>query len=183
MAAAGCVLAVCASVAVAARPGSRNNPYAFGAAGVMPDRFAIRIVSVNRQAWPVLEAANASNRPPGPGRTYVLVTMRATNRGKRANIPFDDGITAAVSRSGASYNTLANRCGRVPTDVANIDVVPPQHTVTARTCWAVPTAEAASLVMFYKTYDGAPGPYFALRPHARLKAPKPADAERADDAE
>jgi hypothetical protein len=156
------VLALLAVGPAAADVGTRAHPYKRGALGSV-DGFAIRVLTIDSNAWrsPVLERAR--DRKPVPGRRDVLVTMRATNRAKVQGIPFVNGTLGAIEASGAAYSSLIESCGPITGNVSSIDSVPPSKTVIVHTCWQVPNRDAKSLVMYYAPYDGSHKTYFALR--------------------
>jgi len=150
-----------ASASAGAAPGTRAHPYKKGAA-VTIDGFRVRVVSVNRNAWPRLRA-NASNRPPEAGTTYVTVTLRAKSRLPVASVPFVNGTLNAVGPSKLVHSSVVQSCGVISNDVANADLVSAGATVRQNACWQVSTLDAPSLVMFYDRYDGRRPIYFSLK--------------------
>jgi hypothetical protein len=120
-------------------------------------------VSADGHAWPVIRSQSPSNGPPRAGDTYVLVTIRATNLGKRPGIPFVDGVLEGVGRSTAPYSPFGQGCGVIPSDVSSIDVILPGKTATVHACWEVATSDARSLVMACAPYGGSGKTYFRLR--------------------
>ena len=147
----------------AAGNGDRAHPHRRGALVHVDGAFAVRVVSVDANAWRSPVLAGRGNRPPEGGRTAALVTLQATNRARSAGIPFVNGSLGAIAASGAAYSSLTASCGTVARDVASIDVVAPGATVTVRACWQVSTRDAGSLVLVYSPYDGSSKTYFALR--------------------
>lgn len=146
-----------------AKPGTRAHPFKAGTLVRVGGGFAIRVTSVDPNAWSSIRRQGSGNRAPAPGRSDVLVTMRATNRARLQGIPFVDGELGAIGRYGNTYSTLIGTCGTLARDVSTIDPVPPGKTVVVRTCWQVPTFDARSLVMSYAPYDGSRTSYLALR--------------------
>ncbi len=160
------VLSLVVPAALAA-PGSRDDPYPVGAV-VKMDGFTVRVVSVDPDAWPRIRSGDPSNSPPQAGAAYVLVTIRATNHGDSPGIPFVNGLLQASGRSRVTYNPLADGCGTIPSDVADIDAVSPGASVIEHACWEVEQADVPSLLMYYESYDGGPKTFFALSaPKAR----------------
>jgi hypothetical protein len=155
-------LALLPVATAAADAGTRAHPYKRGAL-VRVDGFAIRVLSIDTNAWKSIRLQGSGNRAPAPGRTDVLVTMRATNRTRLQGIPFVDGELGAMGRFGNAYSSLTGTCGTISRDVSAIDPVLPGKTVVVRTCWQVPTYDAKSLVMSYAPYDGSRKAFFALR--------------------
>jgi hypothetical protein len=157
------MLVLLAVASASAAPVTPAQPHKLGSLVRMSDGFAVRVVSANARAWPVIRSQSRSNRPPRGGDSYVLVTIRATNLGKRPGLPFDGGVLEAVARSTAVYNPFGQGCGVIPSDVSNSDVVLPRKTTTVHACWEVATSDARSLVMVYVPYDGPGKTSFALR--------------------
>jgi hypothetical protein len=145
-------------------PGTRTSPYRRGVEGTV-DEFAVRVVSLNTDAWPAIEHQSSSNRPPRSGTTYVMVTMRATNLGTTGGIPFVNGVLEGVGRSNARFSPFAEGCGVIPSDVSTMSPVAPHTTATVSECWDMDKPDAASLtLMIYAPYVGPDDVYFALRP-------------------
>jgi hypothetical protein len=156
-------LALLPVATAAAKPGTRAHPYKRGALVRVDGGFAIRVLSTDTNAWRSIQLQGSGNRAPAPGRSDVLVTMRATNRSRIQGIPFVDGELGAIGRFGNTYSSLTSTCGTITRDVSAIDPAPPGKTVIVRTCWQVPTFDAKSLVMSYAPYDDSRKTYFALR--------------------
>lgn len=157
------VLALLLVTSAAADVGTRAHPYKLGAL-VRMDGFAIRVLSVDTNAWrSPLRLTRSRDRAPVRGRKDVLVTMRATNRARVQGIPFVNGTLGAIGIATDTYSSLVESCGAIAGDVSTISPVPVGKTVVVHTCWQVPDFEVKSLVMYYAPYDGSRKKYFALR--------------------
>ena len=72
-------------------------------------------------------------------------------------------MLGAIGASGASYSSLVGSCGRIKADVSSINSLASGKSAIVHTCWQVSTRDAASLVMYYASYDGSHKTYFSLR--------------------
>ena len=145
-----------------ANSGTHADPYARGTLANSIDGFAIRVLAVNTDAWPVIRSAGASNRRPFLGSTDVLVRIEAINRGRDAGIPFVSGTLNAVGRAGTPYTPFARGCGVIPRDVSTISPISPGKSAVVNVCWQVDDSDVDSLLMVYEPYQGARNVYFAL---------------------
>jgi hypothetical protein len=143
--------------------GTREHPYKRGAVVTVDGGFAMRVLSIDSNAWTSARLKRSGGRPPLPGRSDVLVTMQATNRTRADGLPFIDGTLGAIGASGIAYSSITGSCGSIAGDVSSISPVPPGKTVLVYTCWQVSKLDVASLVMFYAPYEDPHRTYFALR--------------------
>jgi hypothetical protein len=153
-------------------PGStRANPLPLGqTVGISvrngEEMWRLRILSVDFDAWPEIQAENQFNRAPAPGFQYVMAAVEVTYvSGQSPRRPWSS-IASDLNTVGASnvaFNQYDNGgCGVVPDDfvLKDTDVFPP-GSLTGNVCWPVRSSDVPTLEA-YLTFTA--GPYWmALR--------------------
>lgn len=128
------------------------------------DGLKIEVVSVNRNAWPLIKAQNQFNDPPLAGRLMLMVTIRVTNVEGSSDPPVQ--LTSSDFRLIGSrnevYNTFSDEtnCGVVPDEVDG--VVARNSSMDGNICFQVPDQET-EFTLIYERYSGDyPAVYFPL---------------------
>ena len=98
-------------------PGSaRTNPMPLGASVSTAKGLNITVLSLNPDAWPVVQAENFFNDPPAPGWRDVIVRVRVQNIG--GSVTTETSVAESdfkfVGSSGVLYTPFKQTCGVVP---------------------------------------------------------------------
>jgi len=145
-------------------PGSsRTNPVRLGQPARVEDNlWEISVVSVNRDAWPVVQAASRFNDPPAANERMLLITVRARNvssNQKPENI--DVYSFQLVGSRNELYDAFdAERdCGTIPNDLdAGLF---PGGQAEGNVCFKVPSDETG-FVLVWEEFFSDQLTYFAL---------------------
>jgi hypothetical protein len=144
-------------------PGSsRASPIKLGQPGRVDDTWEVTVLAVNRDAWPLVQAANRFNDAPGPNERMVMVRVRAKNisrNDKAENI--DEFSFRLVGSRNQLYSAFdaKTRCG-VITDELDADLFPNGQT-EGNVCFKVPGDETG-LVLVWQEFLTDRATYFAL---------------------
>jgi hypothetical protein len=148
---------------------SRGNPLPLGAnLGIVvnDEHWTLRIISTQPDATAAVLAENQFNDPPAPGNQFFIATVQVTYvSGTKSEDPGFQIVSDlnTVGPSNVVYTSFgsSSRCGVIPDDIDLKGDLLPGGSMTANTCWQVPSAEAGSLIAFY---DFSAGPFWmALR--------------------
>ena len=126
--------------------GTWENPVPLGREFALKSWWRLTVVEITDDAWPVIRAASPDNKPPVPGRQYVMARVRLTYVGDRAGNPRSP-LDLAVDYEG--YDGLAygrwepegrGMCGVVPDALPWHQALKAGDTVEGNICWSVPKA-------------------------------------------
>jgi len=97
--------------------GSRPNPIPAGSAHLTANGNEVHILSVNYNAWAVVQAENRFNDPPGESKRYVMVEVMITNVNGSASESVQVGSTDfdLVGDMGVLYE---KHCGVLPDEMS-----------------------------------------------------------------
>ena len=141
---------------------TRQRPFPFGLPAGTVDGWALQVVATTPDATAAVLAENQFNDPPPVGGVFSIARLRATRTAAGAE-SFDAGFRArAVGSAAVVYTTFENRCGVIPEPMPETDVFTGGQ-VEGNVCWAVPAAEAASLVLIDDPFLAEQERFFALR--------------------
>lgn len=140
-----------AAAEAAAKLGTRANPYTFGATVPVKlddDSWTLRLLSVNKNAWSVVHAANEFNSAPKSGTVFYMVKVRLRYEGK-GSTSLDDGSVETVGKSNVAYTVFNPGCGVLPDDLDNANSsIFHGGAVTGNICFQVKRSDVASLELF-----------------------------------
>jgi hypothetical protein len=144
--------------------GSRSNPFPIGTmAG--DTQWAVRVNSVNLDAWPAVAAANQFNVPPPAGWVDVLANITGKYMGQgQGDVMFSFLMTLGVAgNDGVVIHSWDHSCG-VPPHPNDLDfsTVSSGASFTLNECWQVPSSAVSSLELYYKNTDTNRSGWFAL---------------------
>jgi len=127
--------------------GSRTNPVPLGQEVALGDGWRLKVESVTPNATAQVLDANDSNDPPIAGWQYFIARVTATYAS-----PGSDRFEAAyrlrtVGAAAVSYSGFENSCGEVPDELSEAELFT-GGTITGNVCWAIPSSDAASLVLY-----------------------------------
>lgn len=104
-------------------PGSRSAPIAFGDRFTASDGLEVRVVSVDFDAWAVVQAENQFNKPPAQGMRMILLSLEVTNQAPTyVDVPrlVRSSSFRLVGNRGIVYAPFesTNRCGVIPNEMS-----------------------------------------------------------------
>ncbi len=144
--------------------GTRDNPIPLGDSATSGD-YTIRVIDVDLDATDLVLAENQFNESPAPGTQFSLVGVEVTYTGTTTGQPSFDLNFQAVGERAVAYSPFDASCGVVPADQFQANELFPDGTTQFNVCWAIDSADTASLVMFVEplfAIDVEPV-FFALR--------------------
>ncbi len=125
--------------------GSRSAPIAFGDRVTATDGLEVRVVSVDFDAWAVVQAENQFNQPPEAGMRMILISLEVTNHAP-AYVDVPRSVSSSsfrlVGNRGIVYAPFEtnNRCGVIP-DEMNWELFT-GATVSGNVCVQAPVDES-----------------------------------------
>lgn len=125
-------------------PGSLAEPIAVNTAAEVSEQWQVKVLSTVPDATAMLRESRPDATPP-EGRQFFLATVELTYLGGGVASPQYSLTFSALDGAGTFYTGSAD-CGALPEPVPAADVVT-GTTSKGNVCWAVPTDQAASLVM------------------------------------
>jgi hypothetical protein len=148
----------------AARTGpgsSRTSPVKLGSPAKVDDTWEIAVVTVVRDAWPIL-SKNSFNDPPAAGERMLLVTLKARNvsssQQPESISDFSVRLTGSRNELYSTYSEKTN-CGIVPNELeANLF---PGGQTEGNVCFRVP-ADERDLVLAWEPFFSDGFVYFSL---------------------
>ena len=146
---------------------SRQSPVPWGQTRLTADGLVVRVLDVDFDAWPRVQAENQFNDPPAEGMRMLMVGVEVTNATDDTLTPrtIDDSSYRIVGDRGIIYSPFETetRCGVIP-DSLDWEVFA-GATVTGNVCVIVPEDEG-QLQLIYKPDYGWDGQvlYFDLVP-------------------
>lgn len=122
------------------------------------------VVSVSPNATDAILADNRFNDPPGEGRQYYMVGVRAKYLGSESD-RFDGSFRLrAVGPSSIVYTTFSNSCGVIPQVMPDPDPeVFAGGEITTNVCWEIASTDADTLQMFSDPFLSEQRAWFALK--------------------
>ena len=94
---------------------ARTNPVQAGRSLATPNGLSITVLSVDYDAWPLVQAENSFNDPPATGRRYVIVRVRVQNVGGSVTVEQNVGESDfSFVSSAVLYTTFGSSCGVIP---------------------------------------------------------------------
>ena len=134
--------------------GTRSNPVPLGQYFQPPTSpWELKVVSVDWDAWPEIQAENQLNESPAAGNQFVMVTIMVRNTGSSAD-RFSSSRISAVGSQSVEYRTSVNHCGVIPDDFSDITRLFPSGELQGNICYEVASSDISSLLLF--------GDYLAL---------------------
>ena len=132
--------------------GSRSNPIPLGQSFRPPDsQWELRIISVDWDAWPEIEAENRFNDPPASGNKFVMVKIAVHNRGSEPD-SFGSSNISAVGSQAVEYRTFVDSCGVIPDDFSNFTRIFSGGELQGNICYEVASSDVNSLLLFGDRY-------------------------------
>ncbi|PZN07641.1 MAG: hypothetical protein DIU69_11315 [Bacillota bacterium] len=124
--------------------GSWENPVPIGREFQLKSWWRLTVLDITEDAWPQIREADPANKPPVPGRQYVMARIRATYIGdKLGNSRWPGELHFGYEGfDGVSYGRWEpegkGSCGTIPDDLLAHGALRPGETVEGNVCWAVP---------------------------------------------
>lgn len=120
-------------------PGERRNPIPMNQEARVGD-WEVAVVGADLDATQVVLDENVFNGAPGEGRSYVLVSLEATNVGDGSRTFWLDMLCSFIGSKGGSFKTAAV----VPPDpIMTQGEAPPGARITGNLVFEVPSDEVA----------------------------------------
>jgi LysM repeat protein len=131
--------------------GTSANPVPRGQAGLAPDGFQVVVLDLNPHAWPVVQAENMFNDPPGTGNRMVIVRVAITNAASAERKWVSASDFRLVGSQNVPYTTygLSSSCGVVPDEL--LEGLKRGATTEGNVCFEIPNVET-DLRLLYE-YD------------------------------
>ena len=134
--------------------GSRPNPIPLGQSfRPSSSPWELKVISVDTDAWPEIEAENQFNVPPAAGNRFVMVEIEVHYHGTSSE-RFSGESLSAVGTRAVEYTTFGNSCSVIPDSFPSHTRVFSGGRLQGNICFEVQTSDIASLLLF--------GDYFAL---------------------
>ena len=131
--------------------GTRTSPVPLGQYFRPPSSpWELKVVSVDWDAWPEIQAENQFNDPPDPGHRFVLVTIEVRNNGSEVS-RFSASLLNSVGDSNVENN--AYECGVIPNEFSSITRIFPSGVLQGNICTEVSISDTSSLLLFGDYYD------------------------------
>jgi hypothetical protein len=157
-------------VAVAATRAAAENPLPVGETAAGTDELTwnglkIRVVAVNREAWPLIQAQNQNNEPPLPGKTMLLITAEVTNVAGPEETPVSINTSdfKLIGERRLLYTTYdeESRCGVIPDELDGV-VARQSYPMSGNICFQVPQAEGGFQLVYEQYVGDYPAVYIDL---------------------
>jgi hypothetical protein len=142
-------------------PGTHQQPYLFGAPGMLSDGWQVVITGVTPDAWSGIQAEIPSSVPPGSDQSDYEVRVQAMYEGDSTGV-FTASRLALMTANGTIYDQLHNNCGTVP-DMIPPNLMTPGGSVRGNACFSVRRSDIPSLLLFDNQSDENDRVFFALR--------------------
>jgi hypothetical protein len=129
------------------------------------DGLRIDILSVNNDAWLLVQAQNRNNDPPLKGKRMMMVTVQVTNVEGQPNEPIKVDVMdfSLMGNRRVVYGPYGSEtsCGVVPDELDGV-VVPGGGSISGNICVQVPQDEK-DFVLIYERFAGDhPAVYFRV---------------------
>ena len=134
--------------------GIRTNPVPLGQYFRPPSsHWELRVVSVDRDAWPEIQTDSGFGDPPETGNTYVSIRIAVLNRGS-ASESFSPYFMDTVGASQVSQNAFGGGCWLwMPDSFDTSLIIFPGGELEGNVCFEVRTSDVGSLVLFGDWFD------------------------------
>ena len=137
--------------------GSRSNPVPLGQHFRPPGSpWSLKVVSVDNDAWPEIQAEPGSRSPPADGNRYVLINIEVTNRGTNAESFAARSLGTISSSNVEFYVDTSIACGThsaIPDPFGHKRRIFPGGSLQGNICTEVPISDLNSLLLFGDYYD------------------------------
>ncbi|MCH8065670.1 MAG: DUF4352 domain-containing protein [Chloroflexi bacterium] len=144
---------------------SRAEALPLGDSILTPSGLEVRVLAVDKDAWPVVEAENSFNDPPKPGKRMVLITVEVANRSTQ-----DETVSVSVAEFSltGSNNTVYDpydedsACGIIPDELRG--ELFPDGAASGNVCFQVPEDETGLILIVdtFFSFDQSDRRYLAL---------------------
>lgn len=131
----------------AAVPGSLRNPVPAGETLHTGDYYDMRIVDVNGDAWPAVQAENQFNDPPARGNRMIMIRVHV-KRAREETDTIGDSSFYLIGNSNTKYTTYdsESRCGVIPDRLYG--KLSPGDETEGNVCFQVPQEEKGLLLVY-----------------------------------
>jgi hypothetical protein len=146
---------------VTANVGSAADPVPVGQGYLVGGGWTVRVVDVVEDAGDTVVAQSDLNVAPGANEAYVLITLKLEYDGPGAGQP-QDLVLSLLDAEGKQYFGFEYSCGRIPNGLTSYAEVPDGTSITANTCFAVPTDQVPGMKLVVQVVNG-PAVHYALR--------------------
>lgn len=144
---------------------SRAEALPLGGSTLTPSGLEVRVLDVDNDAWPVVEAESSFNDPPKAGKRMVLITVEVTNQSVQ-----DETISASVGdfsltgSNNAVYDPYDedSTCGAIPDELRG--ELFPDGAASGNVCFQVPEDETGLILIVdpFFSFDQSDRRYLAL---------------------
>jgi hypothetical protein len=124
--------------------------------------WTLRVNSVNRDAWPAVQAADPSNDPPPAGYRDVMASLTLTYNGSDAGDPIEflNDISVVGPVTNQRVDSFSSNCGTLPgVNDGDLTELAPGESATFNECWQIAAGDVTGLVL---RYDLWPNSVFVL---------------------
>jgi hypothetical protein len=141
---------------------TRENPVPLGHALTVPPGWEIKVLSVDWDAWPEVQAENMFNDPPQSGYRMIMVRVSAKNvqSGGDTDLVWDVDF-AFVGSQNVVRKPFDPSCGVIPDDIW-AELFPGGRT-EGNVCFQAPTTETGLLMIAEFSWSDQDRRYFALQ--------------------
>lgn len=148
------------------QPGRRAHPLPIGTTAKV-DGWVIKVLGATPNANRQVLGANQFNEAPAPGKQFFMAKVEATyeggqdatkDRGNLFMLEFQ-----AVGDKSVGYSEAYDDCGVVPDEIDGFKDVYVGGRISGNVCWAIDSADEASLVLRVSKSFGGTEVFFALR--------------------
>ena len=144
---------------------SRAEALPLGDSILTPSGLEVRVLAVDKDAWPVVEAENSFNDPPKPGKRMVLITVEVANRSTQdETISVSVGGFSLTGSNNAVYDPYDedSACGIIPDELRG--ELFPDGAASGNVCFQVPEDETGLILIVdtFFSFDQSDRRYLAL---------------------
>ena len=118
--------------------------------------WSLKVVSVDNDAWPEIQAEPGSRSPPADGNRYVLINIEVTNRGTNAESFAARSLGTISSSNVEFYVGTSIACGSIsaiPDPFGHKRRIFPGGSLQGNICTEVPISDLNSLLLFGDYFD------------------------------
>ncbi len=144
---------------------SRAEALPLGGSILTPSGLEVRVLDVDRDAWPAVEAENSFSDPPKPGKRMVLITVEVANRSTQdETVSVSVGDFLLTGSNNAVYDPYDedSACGIIPDELRG--ELFPDGAASGNVCFQVPEDETGLILIVdpFFSFDQSDRRYLAL---------------------
>ncbi|WP_167758851.1 S-layer homology domain-containing protein [Thermaerobacter sp. FW80] len=138
--------------------GSPKNPAPIGTEFPVGDKWMVKILSIDPDAWPEISEESMFNDPPDPGYQYVMARVRVTYVGTDSSGSF---IDVHFDYLDANSVRATDSCGVIPDPLlGGFETILPGYAKEGNVCWSVASDAVRGGIIAVSSFWDGPRVYF-----------------------